>query len=152
MTFGRGPPEVFDSAMTSVSASTANIGLSEFEAWTSPADPTTSRSRPRHDVNRQCSDGDDDSGDARFANPTWLGNTAAIIDRRRVVLRRHRSRRLAGQHRAGDRCADHVARPGDAMPVGDLPGWKQVFADDFATDVTARLISRSELQQSVVPL
>lgn len=24
---------------------------------------------------------------------------------------------------------------GQAMPVGDLPGWKQVFADDFTTDV-----------------
>lgn len=24
---------------------------------------------------------------------------------------------------------------GQAMPVGDMPGWKQVFADDFTTDV-----------------
>ncbi|MGH9279810.1 MAG: glycoside hydrolase family 16 protein, partial [Acidimicrobiales bacterium] len=24
---------------------------------------------------------------------------------------------------------------GEAMPVGDLAGWRQVFADDFGTDV-----------------
>jgi beta-glucanase (GH16 family) len=29
-----------------------------------------------------------------------------------------------------------VASPsGEAMPVGDIPGWRQIFADDFLTDV-----------------
>ncbi len=27
------------------------------------------------------------------------------------------------------------APSGEAMPVGDLPGWKQIFTDDFTTDV-----------------
>ena len=33
----------------------------------------------------------------------------------------------AGQSTAG--------ASGEAMPVGDLPGWRQVFTDDFTTDV-----------------
>src|SRR3978361_375707 len=28
-----------------------------------------------------------------------------------------------------------AAPSGEAMPVGNLPGWKQIFSDDFATDV-----------------
>lgn len=28
-----------------------------------------------------------------------------------------------------------ISPSGQAMPVGDLPGWKQVFTDDFTTDV-----------------
>lgn len=30
-----------------------------------------------------------------------------------------------------------TAPSGQAMPVGDLPGWRQTFADDFTTDVPA---------------
>lgn len=32
-----------------------------------------------------------------------------------------------------DPAADPNAPSGEAMPVGDLPGWKQVFTDDFTT-------------------
>ena len=31
---------------------------------------------------------------------------------------------------------------GEEMPVGDLPGWHQVFTDDFTTNVAARAASR----------
>ena len=31
--------------------------------------------------------------------------------------------------------AVEAAPSGEAMPVGDLPGWKQIFTDDFTTDV-----------------
>jgi hypothetical protein len=31
--------------------------------------------------------------------------------------------------------AASITLSGEAMPVGDLPGWKQIFTDDFATDV-----------------
>lgn len=35
---------------------------------------------------------------------------------------------------SGSTCAVDPAPP-EAMPVGDLPGWRQVFTDDFTTDV-----------------
>lgn len=41
----------------------------------------------------------------------------------------------SGAPRRGAAAPPPVDPSGEAMPVGDLPGWKQVFTDDFAVDV-----------------
>ncbi len=35
----------------------------------------------------------------------------------------------------GPNAASSASPSGEAMPVGDIPGWRQIFADDFTTDV-----------------
>jgi beta-glucanase (GH16 family) len=44
------------------------------------------------------------------------------------------SGRAADRAAAADRSAD-LSSASDQLPLGDLPGWRQVFADDFLTDV-----------------
>ena len=36
---------------------------------------------------------------------------------------------------AGAADASSSSPSGETMPVGDIPGWRQIFADDFLTDV-----------------
>src|SRR5207302_10427800 len=37
------------------------------------------------------------------------------------------------------RAASGLGPSGQAMPIGDLPGWRQVFADDFSADPSVRV-------------
>lgn len=86
--------------------------------------------------------------DGRVVRSTRSRVVALILPRRHafgarvqwhsLVVRRHRSRHVLARARFAVAAAQ-VSKPGsgvsgEPMPVGDIPGWHQVFADDFSTD------------------
>ena len=70
--------------------------------------------------------------------PSLAAETASAGNRPGTATARHRQRSMRIRRRARSRAATRntassaaISPSGVPMPVGNIPGWRQVFADDF---------------------